>query len=114
VVLTARPTVAEACWAVVLGALAYVPLDLPERPMTDALVRAATGRLHIEPETAAALAALLALAPPDDPALGLALDAARRGWPWPTATRDVGLDPTAAASALLGNMRLARPATGPR
>ncbi len=103
VVLSPRPTSLEAAWAVMAGATAYLSLDATPDRVAEALDRAARQRLHIEPETAAALLSLLDVVSHDDSTqrLALALRLARQGWPWPVSARDAGLEPGAAADALL-------------
>jgi DNA-binding NarL/FixJ family response regulator len=117
VVMTHRPSVNQAACALLLNAHAYLPFDLDPALTAQALHRVAAGRLHIEPETAAALRALVNLVPRlvahphvDDIALILALRA--RGWNWVDAADAVGIDATATArwlQVLLGQVRQLTP-----
>jgi DNA-binding NarL/FixJ family response regulator len=98
VVMTQRPSVTQAACALLLGADAYLPMDLDPGQTAKALQRVIKGRLHIEPETAAVLRTLAELAPGllgrgvGPAATMLALRLRSRGWEWADATDAAGLD----------------------
>lgn len=107
VVMTLRPTPTQATVALMLGASAYLPLDVPAARTADALRRVDRGRLHIEPEAAAGLLVLLDFVEvrQETASLRLALRMARRGWSWPLAATEAGLSPGRAAELISGQLR---------
>ena len=105
VVMTDRPSVVQAAGALLMGADAYLPVDLNPSRTADAFGRVVRGQTHIEPETAAALRTLVMLAgglQPDVNAqeIRLLLDLRSRGWGWGEAADSVGVDPRAARTWL--------------
>src|SRR5262249_38283493 len=62
IVMTGRPSVVQAAAALLMGADAYLPVDLQPSRAADALDRVMRGQTHIEPETAEALRTLVILA----------------------------------------------------
>jgi hypothetical protein len=112
VVMTDGPSVPQASAALLLGASAYLPFDLNPAWLAQALDRVARGEFHIEPETAAALRALVVLAsgmvdqPPTD--LKLALCLRSRGWRWIDSCQSVGIDNHRAAAWLQDFVRRLR------
>ncbi|MDQ1247560.1 MAG: hypothetical protein QG597_1930 [Actinomycetota bacterium] len=98
VIVTDRPSPVQAAAALLLGARAYLPLDLPPDRTAVALRHAAQGRLHLEPETAAVLRAVAVLGAglsphPDMPWIVTALGLRVRGWDWTYATQAGDIDP---------------------
>ena len=101
IVMTDRPSVVQAAAALLMGADAYLPVDLNPSRAAEALVRVMRGQTHIEPETAEALRTLVRLAgglQQDVRAqeIRLLLDLRSRGWGWGEAADSVGVDPRAA------------------
>lgn len=101
IVMTDRPSVVQAAAALLMGADAYLPVDLSPSRAAAALDRVMRGRTHIEPETAAALRTLVMLAGGLQPGsraqeVRLLLDLRSRGWGWGEAADSVGADPRAA------------------
>jgi hypothetical protein len=117
IVMTDRPSVVQAAAALLMGADAYLPVDLNPSRAAEALDRVMRGQTHIEPETAEALRALVVLAgglQPDFRAheIRLLLDLRSRGWGWREAADSVGIDARAARAGLedlLLRIRLADP-----
>src|SRR5207302_1019061 len=62
IVMTDRPSVVQAAAALLMGADAYLPVDLDPSRAAVALNRVTQGQTHIEPETAEALRTLVMLA----------------------------------------------------
>lgn len=98
VVLASRPSVVQAAAAVIIGAKAYLPVNLDPRRSAAALARVTRGRPHIEPETAAALQELVRLAGGVLPSghateVQLLLGLRARGWRWGQAAAEVGIEP---------------------
>jgi DNA-binding NarL/FixJ family response regulator len=105
IVMTDRPSVVQAAAALLMGADAYLPVDLSASRAAQALDRVIRGRTHIEPETAEALRTLVMLAgglQPDFRAqeIRLLLDLRSRGWGWGEAADSVGIDPRTARTGL--------------
>lgn len=105
IVMTDRPSVVQAAVALLMGADAYLPVDLDPSRAAEALDRVSRGRTHIEPETAEALHTLVVLAgglQPDFRAqeIRLLLDLRSRGWGWGEAADSANLDPRAARAWL--------------
>lgn len=97
IVMTDRPSVVQAAAALLMGADAYLPVDLKPSRAAEALYRVARGRIHIEPETAEALRTLVMLAgglQPDVRAqeIRLLLDLRSRGWGWGEAADSLGVN----------------------
>jgi DNA-binding NarL/FixJ family response regulator len=115
IVMTDRPSVVEAAAALLMGADAYLPVDLKPSRAAEALDRVMRGQTHIEPETAEALHTMVMLAgglQPNSRALQirLLLDLRSRGWGWGEAADSVGVDARAARAwleRLLQRIRLA-------
>lgn len=115
VVMTDRPSVVQAAAALLMGADAYLPVDLSPSRAAKALDRVVRGQIHIEPETAEALRTLVMLAggllpEVDAQEIRLLLDLRSRGWRWGEAADSVGVDPRAARAwleELLRRIRLA-------
>ena len=115
VVMTDRPSVVQAAAALLMGADAYLPVDLKPSRAAEALDRVMRGQTHIEPETAEALHTMVMLAgglQPNSRALQirLLLDLRSRGWGWGEAADSVGVDARAARAwleRLLQRIRLA-------
>jgi len=115
VVMTDRPSVVQAAAALLMGADAYLPVDLSPSRAAKALDRVVRGQTHIEPETAGALRTLVMLAggllpEVDAQEIRLLLDLRSRGWGWGEAADSVGVDPRAARAwleELLRRIRLA-------
>jgi len=113
--MTDRPSVVEAAAALLMGADAYLPVDLKPSRAAEALDRVMRGQTHIEPETAEALHTMVMLAgglQPNSRALQirLLLDLRSRGWGWGEAADSVGVDARAARAwleRLLQRIRLA-------
>ncbi len=113
--MTDRPSVVQAAAALLMGAAAYLPVDLDPPRAAQALDRVMRGQTHVEPETAEALRALVMLAgglQPDFRAqeIRLLLDLRSRGWGWGEAADCVGVDARAARAwleDLLSRIRLA-------
>jgi hypothetical protein len=115
IVMTDRPSVVQAAAALLMGADAYLPVDLHPSRAAQALDRVMRGRTHIEPETAEALRTLVMLAgglQPDVRAqeVRLLLDLRSRGWGWGEAADSVGVDPRAARAWLEDLLLRIRPA----
>jgi DNA-binding NarL/FixJ family response regulator len=115
VVMTDRPSVVQAAAALLMGADAYLPVDLHPSRAAAALDRVTRGRTHIEPETAEALRTLVMLAgglQPDFRAqeVRLLLDLRSRGWGWGEAADAVGIDARAARVGLEDLLLRIRPA----
>jgi hypothetical protein len=107
VVMTERPSVVQAAAALLMGADAYLPVDLSPSRAAAALDRVMRGQTHIEPETAEALRTLVMLAgglQPDFRAqeIRLLLDLRARGWGWAEAADSVGIDARIARAGLDG------------
>jgi len=105
IVMTDRPSVVQAAAALLMGADAYLPVDLNPSQAAEALDRVMREQTHIEPETAEALRTLVMLAGglrPDSNAqeIRLLLDLRSRGWGWGEAAASVGVDPRAACTWL--------------
>jgi DNA-binding NarL/FixJ family response regulator len=105
IVMTDRPSVVQAAAALLMGADAYLPVDLNSSRAAEALDRVMRGQTHIEPETAEALRTLVMLAggiQPDVRAreIRVLLDLRSRGWRWGEAAGSVGVDPRAARTWL--------------
>jgi DNA-binding NarL/FixJ family response regulator len=105
IVMTDRPSVVQAAAALLMGADAYLPVDLHPSRAAQALDRVMRGQTHIEPETAEALRTLVMLAgglQPDVRAqeIRLLLDLRARGWGWGEAADSVGVDARAARAWL--------------
>lgn len=104
VVMTGRPSVTQASASLLLGAEAYLPFDLAPEAMAEALDVVAGGHLHVEPEGAAALDALLDLTSGDQvwvvegcppvsvEALGVVLALRARGRSWEDSLASGGLE----------------------
>jgi hypothetical protein len=97
VVMSGRPSTVQAAIALMLGADAYLPFDHDAAETAAAIDRVTRSRLHIEPETAAALhvlASFAAWAPAASTATGLnlALRLRSRGWQWRDALASAGVD----------------------
>jgi DNA-binding NarL/FixJ family response regulator len=115
VVMTDRPSVVQAAAALLMGADAYLPVDLSPSRAAEALDRVVRGQTHVEPETAEALRTLMMLAggllpEVDAQEIRLLLDLRSRGWGWGEAADSVGVDPRAARAwleELLRRIRLA-------
>jgi DNA-binding NarL/FixJ family response regulator len=110
IVMTARPSVVQAAAALLIGADAYLPVDLSPSRAAEAFERVMQGRTHIEPETAEALRTLVILAGGLQPDLRaheirILLDLRSRGWGWGEAADSVGVD-ARAARAWLENLLL--------
>lgn len=115
IVMTDRPSVVQAAAALLMGADAYLPVDLHPSRAAAALDRVMRGRTHIEPETAEALRTLVMLVgglQPDVRAqeVRLLLDLRSRGWGWGEAADSVGIDARAARAGLDDLLRRIRPA----
>lgn len=115
IVMTGRPSVVQAAAALLMGADAYLSVDLQPSRAADALDRVMRGQTHIEPETAEALRALVMLAgglQPDYSAreIRLLLDLRSRGWGWGEAADSVGVDARAACAWLNDLLLRIRPA----
>lgn len=105
VVMTDRPSVVQAAAALLMGADAYLPVDLNPSRAAAALDRVMRGQAHIEPETAEALRTLVMLAGgllPDfrGQEVRLLLDLRARGWGWGEAADSVGIDARTARAGL--------------
>lgn len=105
IVMTDRPSVVQAAAALLMGADAYLPVDLNPARAAEALDRVMRGQAHIEPETAEALRTLVMLAgglQPDFRAqdIRLLLDLRSRGWGWREAADSVGIDARDACTSL--------------
>jgi hypothetical protein len=101
IVMTDTPSVVQAAAALLMGADAYLPVNLSPVRAAEALDRVMRGRTHIEPETAEALRTLVILAggvQPDVRAhdIRILLDLRSRGWGWAEAAGSVGVDARAA------------------
>jgi DNA-binding NarL/FixJ family response regulator len=101
IVMTDRPSVVQAAAALLMGADAYLPVDLDPSRAAEALDRVVRGQTHIEPETAEALRTLVVLAGGLQPDvrtqdIRLLLDLRSRGWGWGEAADSVGIDARAA------------------
>jgi len=115
IVMTDRPSVVQAAAALLMGADAYLPVDLHPSRAAQALDRVMRGQTHIEPETAEALRTLVILAgglQPDFRAqqIRLLLDLRSRGWGWGEAADSVGVDARAARAWLEDLLLRIRPA----
>jgi DNA-binding NarL/FixJ family response regulator len=115
VVMTDRPSVVQAAAALLMGADAYLPVDLHPSRAAQALDRVMRGQTHIEPETAEALRTLVMLAGGLQPEfraqeVRLLLDLRSRGWGWGEAADAVGIDARAARSGLEDLLLRIRPA----
>ena len=115
IVMTDRPSVVQAAAALLMGADAYLPVDLDPSRAAEALDRVVRGQTHIEPETAEALRTLVMLAgglQPDVRAqqVRLLLDLRSRGWGWGEAADSVGVDARAARAWLNDLLRRIRSA----
>jgi DNA-binding NarL/FixJ family response regulator len=115
VVMTDRPSVIQATAALLMGADAYLPVDLNPSRAAEALDRVMRGQTHIEPETAEALRALVMLAGGLQPdvrvqEIRLLLDLRSRGWGWGEAADSVGVDARAARAGLEDLLLRVRPA----
>jgi DNA-binding NarL/FixJ family response regulator len=113
IVMTDRPSVVQAAAALLMGADAYLPVDLDPSRAAEALDRVVRGQTHIEPETAEALRTLVMLAgglQPDVRAqqVRLLLDLRSRGWGWGEAADSVGVDARAARAWLNDLLRRIR------
>ncbi len=105
IVMTDRPSVVQAAAALLMGADAYLPIDLNPSRAASALDRVMRGQTHIEPETAEALRTLMMLAgglQSDFRAqeIRLLLDLRSRGWGWGEAADSVGIDASDARASL--------------
>ena len=105
IVMTDRPSVVQAAAALLMGADAYLPVDLDPSRAAVALNRVTQGQTHIEPETAEALRTLVMLAGGLQPnvraqQVRLLLDLRSRGWSWGEAADSAGVDPRAARAWL--------------
>jgi hypothetical protein len=105
IVMTDTPSVVQAAAALLIGADAYLPVDLNPARAAEALDRVIRGQTHIEPETAEALRTLVILAgglQPDVRAhdIRILLDLRSRGWGWAEAADSVGVDARAACEWL--------------
>lgn len=115
VVMTDRPSVVQAAVALLMGADAYLPVDLNPSRAAEALDRVVRRQTHIEPETAEALRTLVMLAggllpEVDAQEIRVLLDLRSRGWGWGEAADSVGVDPRVARAwleELLRRIRLA-------
>jgi DNA-binding NarL/FixJ family response regulator len=101
IVMTDTPSVVQAAAALLIGADAYLPIDLNPARAAEALDRVIRGQTHIEPETAQALRTLAILAgglQPDARVhdIHILLDLRSRGWGWAEAADSVGIDARAA------------------
>jgi hypothetical protein len=97
IVMTDTPSVVQAAAALLIGADAYLPVDLSPARAAEALDRVIRGQTHIEPETAEALRMLVVLAGGLQPDvrvhdIHILLDLRSRGWGWPEAADSVGVD----------------------
>ena len=115
IVMTDRPSVVQAAAALLMGADAYLPVDLDPSRAAEALDRVVRGQTHIEPETAEALRTLVMLVgglQPDVRAqqVRLLLDLRSRGWGWGEAADSVGVDARAARAWLNDLLRRIRSA----
>jgi DNA-binding NarL/FixJ family response regulator len=118
IVMTDRPSVVQAAAALLMGADAYLPVDLHPSRAAQALDRVMRGQTHIEPETAEALHTLVILTgglQPDFRAqeIRLLLDLRSRGWGWGEAADSVGIDARAARAWLEDLLLRIRPADPP-
>jgi DNA-binding NarL/FixJ family response regulator len=122
IVMTDRPSVVQAAAALLMGADAYLPVDLHPSRAAEAIDRVMRGRTHIEPETAEALRTLAILTGGLQPdfrvqEIRLLLDLRARGWGWGEAADSVGIDARAARAwleDLLLRIRLAESRTSLR